>query len=51
MIKQIKNEENEDNWIDSFVVDFKKRFIALLSKEFAELDISLCLQIIDPKIG
>jgi N-acetyltransferase 10 len=52
MIKNMKNAEDLDNnWIQVFLEDFKRRFISLLSFEFRILPTGLCLGIIDPRLS
>lgn len=51
MIKMLKNQEELGNdWINGFFEDFKRRFLALLSFDFKELPVSLCLGILDPRL-
>lgn len=48
--QQVESEEQIGNrdWVSSFQLDFKKRFINLLSYEFRDLEVGLCLEILDP---
>jgi N-acetyltransferase 10 len=49
MIKEIKENEKkmDDDWLNSFNLDFKNRFLSLLSYEFSKFESGLVLNILD----
>ncbi|KAJ3429381.1 RNA cytidine acetyltransferase [Anaeramoeba flamelloides] len=47
MVKEIITHElSESNWLDQFIVDFRKRFISLLSFSFQNFPINLALSVL-----
>jgi N-acetyltransferase 10 len=52
MIKILKNSDEELNdWSKQFYQDFKKRFASLLSFDFRQLPLNLCLGVMDPRLS
>lgn len=52
MMKPLRSEDvNNPQWLNPFVGDFKQRFLSLLNGPFREMELSLALTILAPKLS
>ncbi|KAL4224487.1 N-acetyltransferase 10 [Mactra antiquata] len=49
MLKALRSEENESNWLQAFWLDFRRRFISLMSYQFREFTPSMSLNVLQQK--